>query len=40
MNGGSAELRKRPKLAHIPVVLLSGVAELQAQAKSLDAVGI
>lgn len=34
-----AELLKRPDLAQLPVVLLSGVADLQAQAKSLDAVG-
>lgn len=33
-----AALLERPKLASIPVVLLSGVADLEAQAQSLDAV--
>ena len=34
-----AELLKAPRLARIPVVLLSGIADLEAQARSLDAVG-
>jgi CheY-like chemotaxis protein len=33
------ELLKRPELAGMPVVLLSGIADLQAEARSLDAIG-
>ena len=33
------ELLRRPELADMPVVLLSGIADLQAEAKSLDAIG-
>lgn len=34
-----AELLARPALASIAVVLLSGIADLEAEAKSLDVVG-
>lgn len=34
-----ARLREDPRLAQVPVILLSGVADLEEQARSLDAVG-
>ena len=34
-----ARLLEQPSLASIPVVLLSGVADLEAQAKAMDVVG-
>lgn len=34
-----AKLRKDPRLSAVPVILVSGVADLEGQARSLDAVG-